>query len=77
MHNSITTTFGAWTYDPADNTITFEPNGYYLHRDWPDNTAAFWLRQLRGKSWYKPLVVYGTDADPNLIRAMKFAGWMK
>jgi len=75
MADLTLTTFGAWTYDPAYDTIE-HVNGYYLHRDRPHNAAEFWLRHLRGKNWYEPLVIYGEHADRELIKAMKFAGWI-
>lgn len=71
-------TFGSWEYDQAADTITFLPNGYELHRE-NGRTAEFWLRHLRPKNWYLPhlgYVVCGVDADMDLVRAMKFAGWL-
>ena len=73
-NNDLTKTFGNWIADPEHDTITYEPNGYYLHRDHAENTAEFWLEHLREKSWYTPLS--GTNSDPFLVQAMKYLGWL-
>jgi hypothetical protein len=63
-------TFGNWSYDPSDDTITFLPNDYYLHRDNPDFTVQFWIDHLNRKRWY------GHPQDcADLHEALHYAGW--